>query len=99
MVPSLRRVPLLVSAAAVLFALTSQGSARIGTVDVGAIKVAKRYCSGSFRYAARMGNDEIAIPPPAQVFAYDRRFYRMLRHAPTGDDGIPPLHSRTAMCG
>jgi hypothetical protein len=99
MVPSLRKAPLLVSVAAVLFALTSQGSASIGTVEVGAIKVAKRYCSGAFRYAARMGNDEIVTPAPAQVFANDRRFYRMLRHAPTGDDGMAPLHSRTAMCG
>jgi hypothetical protein len=99
MVPLLRTAPLLLSATAALFALTSQGSASIGTVAVGPTKVPPRYCSGAFRYAARLGNDEIITPAPAQVFANDRRFYRMLRHTPTGDDGIPPLHSRTAMCG
>jgi hypothetical protein len=100
MSPSLRKTPLLVLAAmAAMLALPSQGSASIGTVVVGATKVPPRYCSGAFRYAARLGNTEIITPAPAQVFAADRRFYRMLRRASTGDDGIPPLHSRTAMCG
>jgi hypothetical protein len=99
MVFSLRKVQLLMSAAAVLFAMTAQGSATVGVVESGVTKMSKRYCSGTFRYAARLGNDEIVTQAPAQIFINDLRLHRMLRHTPTGEDGMSPLLARAPMCG
>jgi hypothetical protein len=99
MVSLLRKIQFPVSAVAVLFAMTAQVSATPGVVESGVTKVSKRYCSGTFRYAARLGNDEIFTPAPAQVFINDLRLHRVLRHTPTGEDGMPPVLARTPMCG
>ena len=69
-------LPLLAGAA--LFALTSQSLASIN--QIGALLVpttaAPKSCSGAFRYAARVGNSDIVMISPVQVFADDRRLAR-----------------------
>jgi len=62
-------------AVAALISQQSQGLASIN--QAGALLVpataAPKSCSGAFRYAARVGNSEIVMISPIQVFAEDRR--------------------------
>lgn len=98
-----KRLSLSLLAAAGVLALTSPGLARINLADPAIpVTYAPRYCSGAFRYAARLGNADIVALAPAQVFANDRRLTRMLRRTRAGDDadsGIARLTAPTAMCG
>ena len=59
-------------------------------------------CSGPFRYAARVGNDDIVEVSAVQAFANKRRLSRM-RYAGRGMSDADPDASRlivlTAMCG
>lgn len=60
---------------------------------------AAKYCSGAFRYAARVGNSDVFPLSPSQVFANDRRFYRT-RAAARPTDGLrSPLLALNVMCG
>ena len=56
-------------------------------------------CSGAFRYAARIGNNDIVMLSAAQLFASDHRFVR----ARVAGRGIIPeratWNALTAMCG
>jgi hypothetical protein len=97
----LRVVCGLPAAAAVLIVLTSQGLAHVGGTALSNAKPPPRYCSGAFRYAARMGNADIVAVAPAQAFAETRRVVRALRRTRLNDDvatGLD-LNSRTGMCG
>ena len=64
--------------AAAHFSLHSQSFASIN--QIGALLVpttaAPKSCSGAFRYAARVGNTDIATISPAHIFAEDRRLTR-----------------------
>ena len=40
------------------------------------ITLAPKFCSGAFRYAARVGNKDIIIISPSRTFAEDRRLTR-----------------------
>jgi hypothetical protein len=90
-------------AATGVLVLTSPGFASVNLADPAMpASYAPRYCSGAFRYAARLGNADIVALAPAQVFANDRRLTRLLRRTRTGDDadsGIARLTAPTAMCG
>ena len=92
------------AAAAMLVSLTSPGFAYINRAGVSAppVAAASKSCSGAFRYAARVGNDDIVEISPVQAFAKDRRLSRM-RYAGRGMSDAEPIVSRlvvlTAMCG
>ena len=96
------RGPLL--AAALLLSLTSQGAAKIN--EAGSLLVpmtaGQKSCSGAFRYAARVGNSDIVVVSPVQVFATDRRVARM-RYTGRAMAGLGPerslLLSANTMCG
>ena len=91
-------------AAVVLVSLTAPGSASINLT--GALMVpttiAPRYCSGAFRYAARVGNSEISPLSAVQVFANDRRVART-RYSVFAMSGLGSersrLHALNTMCG
>ena len=74
-------------AAVILVSLTAPGSASINLA--GALMVpttiAPRYCSGAFRYAARVGNSEISPLSAVQAFANDRRVARSQGVFPDAD--------------
>ncbi len=99
---TLIRPPL--AAAAILLSLTSPGTAYINRADTatGPLATAGKSCSGAFRYAARLGNDDIVAVSPLEAFAKDRRLSRM-RYAGRGMNDAGPVVSRlvvlTAMCG
>jgi hypothetical protein len=86
-----------------LISLPSQGLASIN--QAGALltptTLTAKTCSGAFRYAARVGNDDIVVVSPAQVFAEDRRLtrtrYTSRAMAGFGADRSPLLSSNT-MC-
>ena len=40
------------------------------------ITIAPKFCSGAFRYAARVGNSDIISISPSRTFAEDRRLTR-----------------------
>lgn len=92
------------AAAAILFSLTSPGTASVNQpgIVVPAAAAISKSCSGAFRYAARAGNDDIVEVSPVQAFARDRRLSRM-RYAGRGMSDAEPVVSRlivlTAMCG
>jgi hypothetical protein len=91
------------AAAAILVCLSAPGAASIdqaGTLPQ--LAAVKKSCSGAFRYAARVGNDDIVEVSPVQAFARDRRLSRM-RYAGRGLSDAEAVVSRlivlTAMCG
>ena len=97
------KVSLLPLAALVLTSLTAPGSASINLA--GALMVpttiAPRYCSGAFRYAARVGNSDISPLSAVQVFANDRRVART-RYSVFAMSGLGErsrLHALNTMCG
>ena len=100
--PRLNGLPLL--AAALLLSLTSQSFASIN--QAGALLVpttaAPKSCSGAFRYAARVGNSDIVVISPVQLFADDRRLART-RYTSRAMVGLgterSPVHSLITMCG
>jgi hypothetical protein len=61
-----------------LIASRSQGLASINQAGalLTPIMIAPKSCSGAFRYAARVGNTDIVVVSPAQLFAEDRRLSR-----------------------
>jgi hypothetical protein len=94
----------LLIAAPLLLAASSPGSASIN--QAGALMVpttsAPKYCSGAFRYAARVGNSDISPLSAAQDFADDRRMART-RYSAFAMSGFTTersrLHALTTMCG
>lgn len=95
-------MPLL--AAAILLSLTTQGSAKISLAAALAVPatVTPKSCSGAFRYAARVGNGDIAALSPVQAFANDRRLTRTRYTARSMYDleaERSRLHALNAMCG
>jgi hypothetical protein len=91
-------------AAVVLASLTSSSSASINLAGALMVPstVAPRYCSGAFRYAARVGNSDISPLSAVQVFANDRRVARTRYSvfAMSGLDGERSrLHALNTMCG
>ena len=66
------------AALAALISVQSKGFASINQVGalLSPITAAPKSCSGAFRYAARVGNADIATISPAHVFAEDRRLTR-----------------------
>ena len=100
MAPSRRVLPWLLAAASLAF--LTPALAHVDLADPMPAGYAKRYCSGAFRYAARLGNADIVALAPAQVFANDRRLTRMLRRMRAEDEAgssIARLTAPTAMCG
>jgi|tagenome__1003787_1003787.scaffolds.fasta_scaffold19351497_1 hypothetical protein len=81
----------------------SQGLASINQVGalLSPVPMTAKTCSGAFRYAARVGNDDIVVVSPAQIFAEDRRLtrtrYTSRAMAGFGVDRSPLLSSNT-MC-
>ncbi len=91
------------TAALILFSCPSPSIASIyrpDTLMVSGVSTPK-YCSGAFRYAARVGNDEIAPFSPAEAFAKDRHLARThYAGPPSGFETVAArLRSATAMCG
>ena len=64
--------------AAALFCQVPQGVASINQAGALLVPVtaAPKSCSGAFRYAARVGNNDIITVSPVQLFAEDRRLSR-----------------------
>ena len=66
------------------------------------VSAAPKSCSGAFRYAARVGNSDIVVVSPVQVFAEDRRLaktrYTGRAMAGFGPERSPVLSANT-MCG
>ena len=61
---------------------------------------APKYCSGAFRYAARVGNSDVFPLSPSQIFANDRRFYRTRAATRAATDGLRSrLLTLNLMCG
>jgi hypothetical protein len=90
------------AAAAIVLSLASPGLASINQAGAVTSPPAVSRCSGAFRYAARVGNDDIVEVSPVTAFAKDRRLSRM-RYAGRGMSDAEPAVSRlivlTAMCG
>jgi hypothetical protein len=103
MFPSCRPAPLAISAV-LLLSLTSPSAAKINeaAVVLAPVIAAAKSCSGAFRYAARVGNNDIVAISPVQVFAADRRLARTRYSgralAGLGTEGSPILSANT-MCG
>jgi hypothetical protein len=103
MFPSCRPAPLAISAV-LLLSLTSPSVAKINeaAVVLAPVIAAAKSCSGAFRYAARVGNNDIVAISPVQVFAADRRLARTRYSgralAGLGTEGSPILSANT-MCG
>jgi hypothetical protein len=103
MFPSCRPAPLAISAV-LLLSLTSPSVAKINeaAVVLAPVIAAAKSCSGAFRYAARVGNNDIVAISPVQVFAADRRLARTRYSgralAGPGTEGSPILSANT-MCG
>lgn len=76
MFPRWCRLPCLALVAAI--PLQTQCFANINQVGalLTPISVTPKTCSGAFRYAARVGNTDIATISPAHIFAEDRRLTR-----------------------
>jgi len=87
-----------------LLSLTSPTVAKINeaAVVLAPVIAAAKSCSGAFRYAARVGNNDIVAISPVQVFAADRRLARTRYSgralAGLGTEGSPILSANT-MCG
>lgn len=103
MFPSCRPAPFAISAV-LLLSLTSPSVAKINeaAVVLAPVIAAAKSCSGAFRYAARVGNNDIVAISPVQVFAADRRLARTRYSgralAGLGTEGSPILSANT-MCG
>lgn len=89
-------------AVAALLSLPSPSLASVNLAGVLAPAALAKSCSGAFRYAARVGNDDIVEVSPVAAFARDRKLSRM-RYAGRGMSDAPPVVSRlvvlTTMCG
>jgi hypothetical protein len=103
MFPSCRPGPLALSAV-LLLSLTSPGTAKINeaAVVLAPVTAAAKSCSGAFRYAARVGNNDIVAISPVQIFAADRRLAKT-RYTGRALAGLgterSPLLSANTMCG
>jgi hypothetical protein len=88
---------------AALFSVNSQGLASLNHVGALLVPVTAgpKSCSGAFRYAARVGNNDIVTISPVQLFAEDRRLTRT-RYTSRAMFGFTaersPLMSSNTMC-
>lgn len=97
-----QRVSLPLSAAAILFALTSTSHASINRAGFVDHSPQVRRCSGAFRHAARLGNVDIVELTPVQVFARERQLARSrytARAMYAAERSETSWHALTAMCG
>ena len=91
-------------AAALLFSASSQSFAKVNQAGALLVPVTAvpKSCSGAFRYAARVGNSDIATVSPVQIFAEDRKLAKT-RYTGRAMSGFgterSPVLSANTMCG